>query len=181
MRICASSFLPHPRMLKVVTCHGCNRTFGKADPIHTGHMTSGFLLSYKEENGIIKCRNFSELSASTKLLLGKQTALFTNCDIIRSYLYSENNLHFNYVFVERPARNGRCVIQADPQTRNEAVSSFLIMKYTFLGEENFFYYYYFYYSIESTSVFKSKAHFKRIKKRKLLICKGLFWQLIMGS
>lgn len=138
MRICASSFLPHPRMLKVVTCHGCNRTFGKADPIHTGHMTSGFLLSYKEENGIIKCRNFSELSASTKLLLGKQTALFTNCDIIRSYLYSENNLHSNYVFVERPARNGRCVIQADPQTRNEAVSSFLIMKYTFLGEDNFF-------------------------------------------
>lgn len=100
-------------------------------------MTSDFLLSYKEEKGIIKCRDFPELSASTKLLLGKQTVLFTNCDIIRSYLYSENNLHSNYVFVDSPARNGHGVIQANLQTRNEATSSFLIMKYTFLGEDNF--------------------------------------------
>lgn len=104
--MCASSLLSHPRMLKALTCHGCNRAFGKADPIHTGHMACDFLLSYKEENSIIKCKNFSELSASTKLLLGKQTALFTNCDIIRSYLYSENNLHSNYIFVDSPARNG---------------------------------------------------------------------------
>lgn len=133
----ASSLLSYPRMLKVRMCHGCNRTFEKADLIHTGHMTPSFLLSYKEEKGIIKCRSFSELSASTKLFLGKQTMLFTNCDIIRSYLYSENNLHSNYVFVDSPARNGHCVIQADPQTRNEATSSFLIMKYTFLGKDNF--------------------------------------------
>lgn len=31
-----------------------------------------------------------------------------------------------------------CVIQADPQTRNEAKAGFLIMKYTFLGEDHFF-------------------------------------------
>lgn len=137
IHLCACSLLSHPRMLKVLMYHGCKKTFGKADPIHTGHITVGFLLNHKEEKGIIKCRNFSELSASTKLLLGKQTVLFTNCDIIKSYLYSENNLHSNYVFVDSPARNGHCVIKADPQTRNEARSSFLIMKYTFLGENNF--------------------------------------------
>jgi len=103
--MCAGSLLSHPRMLKALTCHGCNRAFGKADQIHTGHMACDFLLSSKGENSIIKCKNFSELSASTKLL-GKQTALFTNCDIIRSYLYSKNNLHSNYVFVGSPARNG---------------------------------------------------------------------------
>lgn len=135
--LCANSLLSHPRMLTVLVCHGCKKTFGKVDPVHTRLITSGFLWNYKEEKGIIKCRNFSELSASTKLLLGKQTALFTNCDIIKSYLYSENNLHSNYVFVDSRARNGHCVIQADPQTRNEATSSFLIMKYTFLGEDNF--------------------------------------------
>lgn len=160
--------LSHPGMLKVLMCHGCNRTFGKADPIHTGHTTSGFLSSHKEETGIIKCRNFPGLSASTKLLLGKQTALFTNCDIIRSYLYSENNLHPNYVFVESPARNGHCVIQADLQTRNEATSTLLIMKYTFLDEDNLFIIIIFYDNAESIYVFKSKAHFKRIKKKKVI-------------
>lgn len=74
-----------------------------------------------------------------------------------------------------------CVIQADPQTRNETKAGFLIMKYTFLGEDHGVFYYFFYYGIENISVFSTQAHFKRIKKRKLLICKGLFWQLIMGS
>lgn len=161
----ASSLLSHPRMLKVLMRHGCDRTFGEADPVHTGHMTSGFLLSYKEENGIIKCRNFSELSASIKLLLGKQTALFTNCDIIRSYLYSENNLHSNYVFVDSPARNGHCVIQADPQTRNEATSSFLIMKYTFLGEDNFLNIIIFIATLKA-SLFSKAKHLSREPKKK---------------
>jgi len=73
-----------------------------------------------------------------------------------------------------------CVIQADPQTRNEAKAGFLIMKYSFLVDDHSFFII-FYYDIVNISVFSSQAHFKRIKKRKLLICKGLFWQLIMGS
>jgi len=60
-----------------------------------------------------------------------------------------------------------CVIHPDPQTRNEAKAGFLIMEYTFIGDEHFYYYYY-YYSIESISGFNSQAHFKRIQKEKVI-------------
>lgn len=67
-----------------------------------------------------------------------------------------------------------CAIQADPHTGNEAKAGFLIMKYTFLGEDHSFFYLFFYGSIENIPVFNRQADFKRIKRRKLLICKGLF-------
>lgn len=82
--MCASSLLPHPRMLKALKCHGCNRAFGKADQIHTGHMACDFLLSYKEENSIIKWKTFQ------------------SCQLAQSCFW-ENKLHYLQIVISSGA------------------------------------------------------------------------------
>lgn len=53
-----------------------------------------------------------------------------------------------------------CVIQADPQTRNEAKTGFLIMKYTFLGEDHIFFFLFFI-TVLKTSLFSIAKHISR--------------------
>lgn len=105
-----------------------------------------------------------KVKASPKLFLVKQAALFTKCDIIRSYLYRENNLHFNYVLIKSLARNGHLCQPVWPSvlpTTNEAKESLELwnmlslvsaISFLILVLKNHWYY-------------GSQAHFRRVRKR----------------